>query len=626
MAKCAYRRERIREIEEKWIDENIGEEKEKHMKKVALEKILILLGEKADCRFDAIHGKEFCIFHDPNYWRDHPDEVRQKFLEHLERDEERFFIGFHLPSIEFPKIVNREMHMDLIKLHDSLSGEKTVFKGKIYFLGATIEKGVNFYGATIKDDAAFTWATFKQITRFNHARFEGLVEFIEAIFDGYAWFNGVSFEEASFKGALFKGYSWFDGAVFKKDAEFFAAKFEKHTWFNGTEFRRNADFGETMFEEGVEFIKATFKGIANFYRATFKERTVFNEAKFLGTTLFNGSTFSENARFEKSVFLPDLLEKCSDPFSRISFRRVNFKNPKEVIFDGCRMSRVSFINTDISRVEFRNIDWGKDFKIFYEKIFLIKTSKGRKAFLRECWRKLERTLDVLDGKKDEEISREIELEPEIYAVLRERTRRPRELEELREKIRKSINDLKERGKQDEIFKKVEGEDDLTLDNVLAVYRGLRDNYDYHLRYEESGRFFINEMRLRRIVGRGYDGEKPHDLGGIKTKLSDIVERVAMWFYEVLALYGESYARPILWAILLIISSSLIRPFWLWMQDPDWRPELGFILEQVKTSTLVFFQLQWDMRTLTIVERLLSIPILGTLVLALRRKLERRVRH
>jgi|GEM_PF-5718435 hypothetical protein len=29
------------------------------------------------------------------------------------------------------------------------------------------------------------------------------------------------------------------------------------------------------------------------------------------------------------------------------------------------------------------------------------------------------------------------------------------------------------------------------------------------------------------------------------RLSDIVERVVMWFYEVLALYGESYARPIL---------------------------------------------------------------------------------
>jgi len=54
---------------------------------------------------------------------------------------------------------------------------------------------------------------------------------------------------------------------------------------------------------------------------------------------------------------------------------------------------------------------------------------------------------------------------------------------------------------------VEKDGSLTFENVLAVYRGLRDNYDYYLKYEESGRFFINEMRLRRIIGKWYGGEK-----------------------------------------------------------------------------------------------------------------------
>ena len=63
-----------------------------------------------------------------------------------------------------------------------------------------------------------------------------------------------------------------------------------------------------------------------------------------------------------------------------------------------------------------------------------------------------------------------------------------------------------------------------------------------------------------------------------------------------------------------------------MRNPNWTPELSFIFEEMKTSILIFFQLHWDTRILTIIERLLSIPILGTLVLALRRKLERRVRH
>jgi protein involved in sex pheromone biosynthesis len=54
VAKCAYRRERIREIEEKWIDENIEDEEERRRKKEILSIILKRLGEKADCRFEAI--------------------------------------------------------------------------------------------------------------------------------------------------------------------------------------------------------------------------------------------------------------------------------------------------------------------------------------------------------------------------------------------------------------------------------------------------------------------------------------------------------------------------------------------------------------------------------------------
>jgi ribosomal protein L29 len=79
--------------------------------------------------------------------------------------------------------------------------------------------------------------------------------------------------------------------------------------------------------------------------------------------------------------------------------------------------------------------------------------------------------------------------------------------ELRERMRKRIDDLKKEEEWNKIFKKVEEDGGLTFENVLAVYRGLRDNYDYYLKYEESGKFFINEMMLRRIIGKGYGGEK-----------------------------------------------------------------------------------------------------------------------
>jgi hypothetical protein len=287
------------------------------------------------------------------------------------------------------------------------------------------------------------------------------------------------------------------------------------------------------------------------------------------------------------------------------------------------------------------VDWGRDFRIYDDKLFLIKIGKGRESFLRECEEKLKRMLDVLDFKRmDNEVEKELGLYkleiPRLLMEIRKLGEKMKmgvedkkgleELKELRSKIKKNLDYLRDSEQINAIFKRVENKRDLTLDNVLAVYRGLRDNYDYYLRYEESGRFFINEMRLRRVVGKRYGGEKLHGLGGVKLKLSDFVERGVMWAYEMLSLYGESYTRPILWTILLIVLSSLIRPLWLWMQNPGWMPELDFILKQVKTSILVFFQLQWDTKTLTIVERLLSIPILGTLILALRRKLERRMRH
>jgi len=130
MAKCAYRGKRTRKIEEKWINDNVEDEEERGRKKENLNEILKGLGEKADCRLEAIPGGEFCIFHDPDYWKAYSDEVREEFLNHLERDKEWLFIGFHLPSIKLPKTIKKELHMELAKLHGALEAEGTTFKAR----------------------------------------------------------------------------------------------------------------------------------------------------------------------------------------------------------------------------------------------------------------------------------------------------------------------------------------------------------------------------------------------------------------------------------------------------------------------------------------------------------------
>ena len=39
--------------------------------------------------------------------------------------------------------------------------------------------------------------------------------------------------------------------------------------------------------------------------------------------------------------------------------------------------------------------------------------------------------------------------------------------------------------------------EFSLGTVMAVYRNLRENYEFRLRYDEAGQFFFKEMELKR---------------------------------------------------------------------------------------------------------------------------------
>ncbi|MEM2169990.1 MAG: hypothetical protein QW186_09360, partial [Candidatus Bathyarchaeia archaeon] len=194
--------------------------------------------------------------------------------------------------------------------------------------------------------------------------------------------------------------------------------------------------------------------------------------------------------------------------------------------------------------------------------------------------------------------------------------------ELIQKIDDGIKYLEDKKNLEKLKEGLIKDGDLKLDNVLAVYRSLRDNYDYYLKYEDSGRFFVNEMRLRRrFIGR-LSG------GGIRKKLSNAVEKFVMLSYEALSLYGESYTRPMCFLIACITLFPLLRFLancWPTPFQPCWS-SLTPLLEELKKSTYAFFQLYWDENPLTLIERIISPVILTNLYISLRRKLERKIRH
>jgi uncharacterized membrane protein YecN with MAPEG domain len=325
---------------------------------------------------------------------------------------------------------------------------------------------------------------------------------------------------------------------------------------------------------------------------------------------------------------PGILEKCLDPYSYISFRNSKFEKQEKVVFIGCNMERVSFINTNIERVRFKNVEWG-DFRIYDEKLLLLKESKEeREKFIEDGKRKLEkilkvskeRILEVLKGKSkankiEEEIAKELELRiPDVLKEikeLKEKEKTQDKEDRLKQLLKKCENEvdniiIKEvenaisRSNEEiekNILNNVEEDKDLALDHVLTVYRALRENYDYYLKYDESGKFFINEMKL-------------------KKRFSNFTEKIVLSIYELLCLYGESYRRTIVWILATILLFALARLLF----------EASPFIDSLKNSIAAFFQLSNKDDLLTIMERVVSIPILGAFIIALRRKLERRIRH
>ena len=65
-------------------------------------------------------------------------------------------------------------------------------------------------------------------------------------------------------------------------------------------------------------------------------------------------------------------------------------------------------------------------------------------------------------------------------------------EELLKRKAVENNDVKDREDVEEVKR-----EDVSLELVLSVYRNLRENYEFRLRYDDAGEFFTKEMELKR---------------------------------------------------------------------------------------------------------------------------------
>lgn len=165
-----------------------------------------------------------------------------------------------------------------------------------------------------------------------HGEFRHEVFLNDAQFPPGMSFKQVIFEKVSFQNSTFKGNAFFTGAVFKKEANFKNVTFEDgETCFNAAHFVNAALFDY-----------ATFNGAASFGQC------LDMKGQFRGRTSFDHVCFNNEAVFEKRGFRKGM-----------DFTYVMVAQSHAVRFQHCNLSKASFLETDLARLDFNGVRWAQ---------------------------------------------------------------------------------------------------------------------------------------------------------------------------------------------------------------------------------------------------------------------------
>jgi uncharacterized protein YjbI with pentapeptide repeats len=347
----------------------------------------------------------------------------------------------------------------------------------------------------------------------------------EKTFAQSVYFNKATFYEgANFREVTFEREADFTTATFAERATFSEATFSKKASFFGTTFSEEAEFSNATFSREASFRKATFSGRAVFLHATFSREASFRKATFSEGAVFEDATFSERVFFSNAVFSGGVgVDFHGAKFlGEAFFLRSHFDEEtlfRYTLFE--QPNKVTFEDSNLSKVSFADSD-------------ITRIRFGDKI----RW-----------GGKDE------------FTIIEE--------EWLKEKA-------KEKDKMANVY------DNVSLELVLSVYRNLRENYEFRLRYDDAGKFFIKEMELKRKYRQIEPGN------GLEIKENGWFRRhfSLTGLYYHLSRYGESISRPAIVGAITVVLSTL---FWVTQSNPTLEPHFPPTLETNSTSTFVEFR-------------------------------------
>jgi hypothetical protein len=158
---------------------------------------------------------------------------------------------------------------------------------------------------------------------------------------------------------------------------------------------------------------------------------------------------------------------------------------------------------------------------------------------------------------------------------------------------------------------------------MAVYRNLRENYELRLRYDESSEFFTREMDVKRKY------REVSLASGPKIELNGRFRRnfsLTGVYYNLFG-YGEKLKRIALTTVASFAAFSTAYFVVNSILLPDAAFNRSPFVNAITTTLSDMFQIKGQgLQPLDYVIRIFSLPLIGIVIIALKRKFERKVRH
>lgn len=242
--------------------------------------------------------------------------------------------------------VHKNIDFEYAKNIGSINFFSTVIKGELCFYGAKKIGEIGFDGdkGSIGDNLSLGYAEIQGDVTFESTKIYGKVDCNSVKIEGNANFKSLKVDKAMY----------FENAIIESGLNLESAilgagdynPVDKTASFQEAEINGSANFENTEFMSRTGFVSTHFKGNVFFNKTKFHDFTHFNGAKFFEDVDFDQTTFKEKVDFSKASFLEVGL-----------FSEINISNDSNFIasFEDARLKNVAFRDCDLTCVAFKHV-------------------------------------------------------------------------------------------------------------------------------------------------------------------------------------------------------------------------------------------------------------------------------